>query len=129
VIGMTIGEVARKTGLAPSAIRYYEKAGLLPSVRRVSKQRRFDPEILARIRIVQLALNAGFTIAETRTFLTGFGTDTEPSTRWRTLAARKLEEVNALMARAQAMKALLESSFRCDCLRIEDCERVIMARR
>jgi MerR family redox-sensitive transcriptional activator SoxR len=126
--GMAIGEVARKAGLATSALRYYEKAGLLPKQQRISKQRRYDAEILGRLAVIRIARDAGFTIAETRTFLTGFGAETRPSARWKTLASRKLGEVDALMDRALRMKALLESSFRCGCLRLEDCERAIASK-
>ena len=113
---MPIGALARAAGLAPSAIRYYEKAGLLPRPARQSGQRRYGAETAARLRIIQLARAAGFTIAETRTFL---------SARWHALAGRKLAELQAQSQRIARMKALLESSFHCGCLRIEDCERAI----
>lgn len=122
---MPIGEVARAAAIAPSAIRYYEKAGLLPRPSRQSGQRRYGAETTARLRIIQLARDAGFTIAETRTFLTGFSQATTPAARWRALAERKLAELEARSLRIARMKALLESSFHCGCLRIEDCERAI----
>jgi len=126
--GMAIGDVARKAGRSTSTIRYYEKAGLLPKPPRISGRRRYDPEILGRLAVIGIALEAGFTIAETRTFLTGFNVETRPSARWRVLASRKLAEVEVLMDRAKRMKALLESSFRCGCPRIEDCERAIASK-
>lgn len=122
---MPIGEVARAAGLAPSAIRYYEKAGLLPRPARQSGQRRYGAEAAARLRIIQLARDAGFTIGETRTFLSGFSPGTTPAARWRALAGRKLAELEAQARRIERMKTLLESSFHCGCLRIEDCERAI----
>ena len=124
---MPIGKVARLTGLAPSAIRYYETAGLLSPPMRRSGQRRYGAEVVGRLRIVQLARDAGFTIAETRTFLTGFTAATTPAARWRSLAQRKLAQIELQMARMARMRQLLESSFHCGCLRIEDCERAILA--
>jgi MerR family transcriptional regulator, redox-sensitive transcriptional activator SoxR len=124
---MPIGELARAAGLAPSAIRYYEKAGLLPKPGRQSGQRRYGAESAARLRIIQLARDAGFTIAETRTFLAGFSQATTPAARWRALAERKLAELEAQSRRIARMRKLLESSFHCGCLRIEDCERAIAA--
>jgi MerR family redox-sensitive transcriptional activator SoxR len=124
---MLIGEVARTAGLAPSAIRYYEKAGLLPKPGRQSGRRRYGAETAARLRIIQLARDAGFTIAETRTFLSGFSPATPPAARWRALAERKLAELETQSQRIERMRRLLESSFHCGCLRIEDCERVIAA--
>lgn len=126
--GLSIGDVARKAGLATSAIRYYEKAGLLPKPPRASGQRRYDSQILGRLAVIRIALDAGFTVAETRTFLTGFAAETRPSSRWRALAARKLVELEAQIDRTQKMKAILESHFRCGCPTLEDCERAIASR-
>jgi MerR family redox-sensitive transcriptional activator SoxR len=122
---MSIGQVAKICGLAPSAIRYYEKAGLLPKAIRVSRQRRYGAEVIGRLRLLQVAREAGFTVAETRTFVAGFSATTPPAIRWRTLAERKLEEIDAHMRRLRRMKVLLESGFRCQCLSIEDCARII----
>lgn len=125
---LSIGQVAKICGLAPSAIRYYEKAGLLPKPLRVSHQRRYGKEALGRLRLLQVAREAGFSIAETRTFVAGFSATTPPAARWRTLATRKLAQIDEQMRRLQQMKALLESGFHCECLSIEDCARIVGAR-
>jgi MerR family redox-sensitive transcriptional activator SoxR len=122
---MSIGRVAKLCGLAPSAIRYYEKAGLLPKPIRVSRQRRYGAEVIGRLRLLQVTREAGFTIAETRTFVAGFSATTPPAIRWRTLAERKLGEIDAHMRQLRRMKVLLESGFHCQCLSIEDCARII----
>ena len=122
---MSIGQVAKICGIAPSAIRYYETAGLLPKAIRVSRQRRYGTEMIGRLRLLQVAREAGFTIAETRTFVSGFSDTTPPAIRWRTLAKRKLGEIDKQMRRLRRMKLLLESGFRCNCLSIEDCARII----
>jgi MerR family redox-sensitive transcriptional activator SoxR len=122
---MSIGQVARICGLAPSAIRYYERAGLLPRPIRVSRQRRYGPEMVGRLRLLQVAREAGFTIAETRTFLAGFPATTPPASRWRTLAERKLLEIESQIARLKRMQTLLQTSFHCQCLSLEDCARII----
>ena len=70
--GLMIGELARQAGVAASALRYYEKAGLIPSPVRASNRRLYDHGVLGRIRIILLARDAGFSISETRTFLDGF---------------------------------------------------------
>jgi MerR family redox-sensitive transcriptional activator SoxR len=125
---MTIGQLAKVCELAPSAIRYYERAGLLPAPARISRQRRYGADAIGRVRLLQLAREAGFSIAETRTFVSGFSANTPPALRWRTLAERKLAEIVAQMARLERMKTLLQSSFQCQCLSIEDCVRFITAR-
>jgi DNA-binding transcriptional MerR regulator len=76
--------------------------------------------------IAPIGYEAGFTISETKTFLSGFSEATPPAARWRSLAQRKLEDLSTAMERIQRMKEVLESSFRCGCLRIEDCERAII---
>jgi MerR family transcriptional regulator, redox-sensitive transcriptional activator SoxR len=126
--GPTIGEVARRAGVRPSALRYYERIGVLPPPGRENGRRRYDEEVLRevldRLAIVRVAQQAGFTIAEIRTLLDGFSEDTSPSERWRVLARGKLPEVEALIGRALGMKSLLERGLECECLRIEDCALV-----
>ena len=126
---LSIGAVARASGLAASALRYYERAGLLPAPPRRSGQRRYGEHVFGRIALLRLALEAGFTVSETRLFVSGFSPDTPPAARWRLLAARKLVELKAQMQRARRMKSLLERSFRCRCPRLEDCERFLTVRR
>ncbi|HEY4974986.1 MAG TPA: MerR family transcriptional regulator [Steroidobacteraceae bacterium] len=125
--GLSIGEVARQAGIAPSALRYYEKAGLLPAPARASKRRQYDPQILGRVRIILLARDAGFTVRETRTFLSGFPLADTPAARWRTMARRKLAQLDQLQTRIGAMKSILEASFRCECRALADCERLMAA--
>jgi len=124
---LAIGEVARRAGLAPSAIRYYERAGLLAKPERRSGRRRYQGAILGRLRIIQVAREAGFTLAEIRLLLSGFSEAATPAARWRALAERKLAELEQLSRRIAHMRRLLESSFQCRCLRIEDCERALLA--
>lgn len=119
---LTIGEVAREAGLRTSAVRYYESVGVLPSPKRVNGQRRFGREVVRLLGTVRFAQQAGFTVAEIRTLFHGFGADVPPSARWRSLASQKLEELDALVARAERMRLALQTAMRCGCLRIEDCE-------
>ena len=122
---MSIGQVARRAGVKPSALRYYEGVGLLPPPERANGRRRYDGEVLRkvldRLAVVRVAQQAGFTISEIRTLLDGFSEDTPPSGRWRVLAQDKLPEVEALVERALGMKSLLERGLRCQCLRLEEC--------
>ena len=119
---LSIGEVARRTGLRPSALRYYEEAGLVSPAARVSGRRHYDTSVLDRLRVIACAQEAGFTIAEVRQLLSG---EDEPSVRWRALAERKLREVDALIEKAQATRRLLEESLRCDCVALEQCPDVL----
>ena len=122
---VSIGEVARRAGIRASAIRYYEQAGLLPTPRRTSGQRRYGPDILDRLAVIQFAQQAGFTIREIRKLFEGFEEETPLSLRWQILARDKLVEVEALMDRAQRMRIVLGRGLACGCLRLDDCAKAI----
>ena len=125
--GMSIGEVARRSGVAPSAIRYYESLGLLPAPPRAGGKRRYDGSVLDWLAVIALARAAGFTMAETRELVGGFALGTPPAQRWRRLATRKLAEVDALVARAERMRAVLRHALDCECPRLEECGRLLHA--
>jgi MerR family redox-sensitive transcriptional activator SoxR len=118
---LAIGEVARRAGIRPSALRYYESIGLLPAPKRVSGRRRYDESVVQMLRVIQLAQQSGFTVAEIQTLLHGFAPDTPPAARWRPLAQHKIAELDALIERAQRMRRILETGLNCGCLRLEDC--------
>jgi MerR family redox-sensitive transcriptional activator SoxR len=126
---LTISEVARRAGIRPSAIRYYESSGVLPAPRRASGRRRYDASIVQRLAVVQLAQEAGFTIAEIKSLFADFAPETPAWERWQPLATRKLSEVEALIVRAQKMKRLLEACLlECRCLTMEECAALISQR-
>jgi MerR family redox-sensitive transcriptional activator SoxR len=118
---MTISEVARQAGVRPSTLRYYESIGLLPAPLRVSGQRRYDPDVLQRLSIIQTAQAAGFTLAELRLLLDDILTSQSPSAEWQALIQRKLQELNALLFNVQSMKNLLEDIMTCDDQQLAEC--------
>jgi MerR family redox-sensitive transcriptional activator SoxR len=122
---LSIGEVAQKAGLRTSALRYYETAGVIPPPERVNGRRRYDADVLQRLAIVQLAQQAGFTLAEVRTLFEGMEPGATPSLRWRDVAERKLPQIDDQIRRAEAMRDLLREGLRCDCLTLEDCDLVL----
>jgi MerR family redox-sensitive transcriptional activator SoxR len=124
---LTIGEVARHTGVPASTLRYWESAGLLPAPGRVGGKRRYDPQTMRQISLIVLIKRAGFTLAETRTILSGLSEKTPPPDVWRELAQRKLPEVEQTLAEAKAVKKILEEGLHCDCLSLDDCLRQIDA--
>jgi MerR family redox-sensitive transcriptional activator SoxR len=118
---LSIGEVAARAGIRPSAIRYYESIGLLPEPQRVNQQRRYEPEVLTQLAVVRMAQEAGFTVAEIVTLFHGFEPGIAASERWRALAERKIAEIEALIARAETMRRVLGESLRCNCLTLDEC--------
>jgi MerR family transcriptional regulator, redox-sensitive transcriptional activator SoxR len=121
---MTIGSLARQAGVRPSAIRYYERLGLLPAPLRRSGRRDYDPDAVAQLAVVQFALSTGFTLRDARTLVRGFPPATSARARWRALAATKIQELDEQIARAATMKALLQRiSTNCTCDTLTQCGR------
>ena len=116
---MRIGEVARQAGVKVSLIRYYEEIGLLPEAARVSGQRRYDETVLRRLAVIDVAQRAGLSLDEIRELVEH---GNEPmSERLRELAARRVPEIDALIDRAQRVRAWLEIAQGCGCQSIDDC--------
>ena len=126
---MSIGEVARRAGLQASAIRYYEKIGLLPKTQRISGQRRYETNVLNYLAVIDVARQAGFRMDEMRQLFHGFGRGIPAFHHWQVLARRKITEMDELIARAKKMKRLLENANRCKCLALEDCGKVFLEKR
>lgn len=118
---LTIGEAAQRAGIRTSAIRYYETVGLLPEAERVSGQRRYDEEIVQRLEVIAVAKEAGFSLDEVRTLLDSADRGEPAHRELRALAERKLPEVEALIARAQAVKAWLTTATGCGCDTLDEC--------
>jgi MerR family redox-sensitive transcriptional activator SoxR len=124
---MMIGQVAKESGLAASAIRFYEQAGVLPKPIRVGGRRQYDPSILERLAVLERAKACGFSLAETRQLFYGFREGTPPSERWQTLARRKIAELDELVGKIAATKELLQRP--CACKDLAECGQRISARK
>jgi MerR family transcriptional regulator, redox-sensitive transcriptional activator SoxR len=117
---MLIGEVARRAGLRPSAIRYYESIGLLPEPERVAGRRRYSPEALQTLSVVAAAQRAGLSLTEIRELLAANGAGAVFE-QLRAIAQRKLPEVDALIEQAHLVRSWLEAAADCRCPTLEDC--------
>jgi len=106
VVGLSIGDVARRAGMSTSAIRYYERIGILPKPPRASGQRRYDASILERLAMVRFARRVGFTVGEITVLLNG-SPGRPPPEKWRRLAHDKVAEVDQLIAQASTVRRLL----------------------
>jgi MerR family transcriptional regulator, redox-sensitive transcriptional activator SoxR len=121
VTALSIGEVARRTGLRASALRYYEESGLLPAPTRVKGRRVYDAQVIRRIDGLRFAQEAGFTLKEIKALFQGSGVKSTLSARWQSMARKKLLELDLLAARVVRMRQALELGLKCGCVRIEDC--------
>ena len=107
---LPIGELARRTGTATSALRYYERIGLLRSGKRAGGRRHYPASATERVALVRLYQDAGFTLNEIRQLLAA---DTRSRRGWNRLAERKIDELDARIAEAQQAKNLLEHALNC----------------
>ena len=117
---MTIGEVAKKTGVRASAIRFYERAGLLPEPVRTSGQRQYGAAILDRLAVLERAKACGFTLTEIGVL---FNNEGRHSAKWRMLADRKIAALDSAMERISAVKTLLQRG--CECETAVECGQCI----
>jgi MerR family redox-sensitive transcriptional activator SoxR len=118
---LTIGEAARRAGLAASSIRYYERIGLLPQPERSHGQRRYDADVLGKLGFIGVAQSAGFTLREIKELIDGVDDADGMAEQMRSLSSRKLDEVEALLERTKAMKGWLEAATQCGCATPAEC--------
>jgi MerR family redox-sensitive transcriptional activator SoxR len=120
---MRIGELAARSHIAPSAIRFYEKAGLLTPPARVSGRRVYDSDVLHQLALIGFAKDTGFTLNEIKLLLRGFPESTPASARWRKMATKKTLELDRALAHMTAMRAMLRFILRCRCTSLAQCAR------
>jgi MerR family redox-sensitive transcriptional activator SoxR len=118
---LSIGEVARRAGLRPSTIRYYEAIGVLPEADRIAGRRRYQGEILRTLAVIGTGQRAGLSLDEIRDLLTASSGRGGISKRLRETARRKLPEVEALIERSLMVRSWLEAAADCRCPTLDDC--------
>ncbi len=107
---LTIGEVARRTGVATSALRYWEELGLLPTATRISGQRRYPESAAGLVGLILLQRDAGFTLAEQKALMAARAAAPRG---WQQLARRKLAELDDQIAKAQTAREAIDHALRC----------------
>lgn len=112
---MKIGDLASRTGLNTSAIRYYESVGLLAPPHRSGGQRRYPDDAVYRVLLIRFARNMGFTLGEIKVFLSGLRENAPLGPRWKKLAHRKIQEVEQTIERSLQLKSLLQHLLHCHC--------------
>ena len=122
---LTIGDMAARSGVAPSALRYYEREGLIRSTRTGGNQRRYERHELRRVAFIRIAQQVGVSLEEIRAALAQLPENRTPtkadwarlSARWR----RKLEERITLMER---LRDQLTGCIGCGCLSLQRCKLI-----
>src|ERR1700712_5341222 len=107
---LAIGEVAERSGVAATTLRFYEDEGLLGAPTRVGGRRRYDEAVLTRLEVIGLCKAAGFRLDEIRVLLT----DDDPGRpASRALAEAKLVDIDAQMAALKRAREIIEWAVTC----------------
>jgi MerR family redox-sensitive transcriptional activator SoxR len=118
---LTISEVARRSGVRATTIRYYESINVLPEARRANGRRRYDAAILNRLAFIHVAQRLGFTLSEIVLLFEQQDTTVPLSQRWQALAREKLADVERLIHHAHEVRQTLISGLGCGCPNLDEC--------
>lgn len=119
---LTVGQVAERSGLAVSALHFYESQGLIRSWRTAGNQRRYPREVLRRIAVIKVAQRVGIPLAEIRDALSALPEGRTPTADdWRRLSARWLADIDARIRTLTRLRDKLDGCIGCGCLSIDAC--------
>lgn len=119
---ITIGEVARRSGHAASAIRYYEQLGLVTADRNSSGQRRFQRSVLRRLAFIRAATTVGMTLDHVRAALADLPAERTPTRAdWSAISRRWRSALDERIRALEALRDGLDSCIGCGCLSLERC--------
>jgi len=119
---LTIGEVADRCGIATSALRFYERIGLVHSVRSAGNQRRFHRDELRRIAFIKVAQQVGLSLDEVAEALATLPADRSPNKHdWERLSRSWRDRLDHQIALLQGLRDELDSCIGCGCLSLRAC--------
>lgn len=120
---LTIGEVAERSGMATSAIRFYDRMGLIHAERTESGQRRFRRDVLRRIACIRIAQRVGLSLEEIVEALSDLPTDRAPNLEdWKRLSRGWRARLDQRIALLEALRGGLSSCIGCGCLSLRTCQ-------
>lgn len=119
---LSVGEVAKRSGLAVSAIHFYEAKGLIKSRRNAGNQRRFTRDVLRRVAIIKVAQRTGIPLASIRDALRALPEERTPTADdWKALSARWKAELDERIANLTMLRDQLDGCIGCGCLSLSEC--------
>lgn len=120
---LAVGEVASRSGVAVSAIHFYESKGLIKSVRSEGNQRRYARDVLRRVAVIKVAQRIGISLASIHDALAELPEERTPTvTDWAKLSARWKAELDDRIAKLTQLRDQLSDCIGCGCLSIEACK-------
>lgn len=119
---MSVGEVAARAGVPVSTLHFYEKNGLLWSMRNSGNQRRYGRGVLRAIAIIKVAQRAGIPLATIREKLANLPSDRKITTAdWENLSTAWRDDLDDRIARLTRLRDQMSSCIGCGCLSVDDC--------
>ena len=119
---LTIGELSARSGVAPSALRFYEAEGLIDARRTSGNQRRYDRAVLRRVALIQAGRAAGIRLERIRAALDTLPARRTPNRRdWERLSRGWRKDLDRQIATLQALRSRLTTCIGCGCLSIDRC--------
>lgn len=120
---LTIGELAARSGVAASALRFYEVQGLITAGRTSGNQRRYERAVLRRLAFIQAGRAAGIPLEQIRSALETLPSGRTPTRRdWDRLSRGWRDDLDRRIAVLQALRNRLTTCIGCGCLSIDACE-------
>lgn len=119
---LSIGQVAKRSGVAASALRYYEAEGLISSLRNPGGQRRYNRDVLRRVAIIKTAQHLGMPLKDIKAGLDSLPSRHSPGARdWKQLSARWMQQLNARIQLLIRLRDQLDDCIGCGCLSLASC--------
>lgn len=119
---LSVADVSRRSGFAASALRYYEREGLIVASRTPGNQRRYERTVLRRLAFIRAARNVGLSLEEVRAELARLPADRAPTKAdWRRISEDWRERLNQRIAAVEALRDKLDSCIGCGCLSLKVC--------
>lgn len=119
---LSVGEVAERSGYATSALRFYEREGLISAERTEGNQRRFHREVLRRLAFIRAARHVGLTLEEVRAALESLPHSRTPTKAdWTRLSGAWRGRLNAQIESLEALRDGLDGCIGCGCLSLKRC--------
>ncbi|ATQ74683.1 redox-sensitive transcriptional activator SoxR [Massilia violaceinigra] len=118
---LSVGDVARRSGVAVSTLHFYETKGLIASARSGGNQRRYTRDVLRRIAFIRVAQRVGVSLAEIEAALATLGSTAPSRDDWARLSAAWRQDLDLRMAQLKKLRDTLDDCIGCGCLSLERC--------
>ena len=119
---LSVGQVAKRAGVAVSAVHFYESKGLISSTRNQGNQRQYRSDVLRRIAVIKVAQQVGLTLLEIKQAMASLPVDSAPSKEeWQAMSEQWRALLEIRMAHLQKLHGQLDHCIGCGCLSMKSC--------